>query len=256
VIDIASLEYAQARLQARHGERPDEAAWRRIEPIRDWPALLEAARSLPFRPWVTGLTAESSIHEIEATLRARGRTLVTEVASWMPREWQPAVLWCRVLGDLPALHYLWLGGTPPAWMRADPVYRDLCQQEPEARRAALSAGSLAPFAGTWDQPGKLLANWRTEWWRRCPHGFGTDGTLVEEVARALSIHAAQFAEAAPAGAWSLRRALHARLIALFRRAALDPAAAFAFLAVAAIDQERLRGELIRRVLFPGRRLAP
>jgi hypothetical protein len=255
VIDIASIEYAQARLQARHGERPDEGAWRRIESIRDWPTLLEAARSLPFRPWVAGLTGESNIHDIEATLRARGRTLVTEVASWMPREWQPAVLWCRTLGDLPALHYLWQGGTPPAWMRADPLYRDLCQEEPEARRAALCAGPLAPFASAWDQPEKLFAIWRAEWRRRCPHGFGTGGMLVEEVASALSIHLSQFAEAAPADAWPLRRALHARLIALFRRAVLDPAAAFAFLALAAIDQERLRGEITRRVLFPDRRLA-
>ena len=49
---------------------------------------------------------------------------------------------------------------------------------------------------------------------------------------------------------ALRRALHARLSRLFRRATLDPAAAFIFLAISALDFERLRGEILRRVAFP------
>jgi len=36
-----------------------------------------------------------------------------------------------------------------------------------------------------------------------------------------------------------------------RRAMLDPAAAFAYLALIALDLERLRGELLRRAAFPG-----
>ena len=51
--------------------------------------------------------------------------------------------------------------------------------------------------------------------------------------------------------WPLRRALQARLALLFRRAMLDPAAAFIFLALTALDLERLRGELLRRAAFPG-----
>jgi hypothetical protein len=48
-----------------------------------------------------------------------------------------------------------------------------------------------------------------------------------------------------------RRALSSRLIALYRRAMLDPAAVFIFLALSALDIERLRGELVRRAIFPG-----
>jgi hypothetical protein len=50
--------------------------------------------------------------------------------------------------------------------------------------------------------------------------------------------------------WPLRRTLQARLTLLFRRAMLDPAAAFAYLALTALDLERLRGELLRRAAFP------
>jgi len=48
----------------------------------------------------------------------------------------------------------------------------------------------------------------------------------------------------------MRRALAVRLSLLYRRATLDPAVAFIFLALSALDMERLRGELLRRALFP------
>jgi hypothetical protein len=41
-----------------------------------------------------------------------------------------------------------------------------------------------------------------------------------------------------------------RLALLYRRATSNPAAAFIFLALCALDMERLRGELLRRAIFP------
>ena len=55
--------------------------------------------------------------------------------------------------------------------------------------------------------------------------------------------------------WALRRALQARLAAHFRRVMVHPAAPFVFLGLVALDFERLRGELLRRVAFPGLPLA-
>ena len=52
---MGSLEYAQARLSARYGERPDEIAWRRIEHLRELPALLDAARISAFGIWLAGI---------------------------------------------------------------------------------------------------------------------------------------------------------------------------------------------------------
>ena len=54
---------------------------------------------------------------------------------------------------------------------------------------------------------------------------------------------------------ALRRRFEAVLAALFRRAALSPAAAFAYLGLVLLDLERLRGELLRRAVFPRRALA-
>jgi hypothetical protein len=52
----------------------------------------------------------------------------------------------------------------------------------------------------------------------------------------------------------LRRDLEARFVACFRRHPLEPAAAFAWLGLCALDLERLRGELARRLAFPRARL--
>jgi hypothetical protein len=82
-------------------------------------------------------------------------------------------------------------------------------------------------------------------------GEDDEATLLDELARVLRAHLAAFHDPAVRDGWPLRRALEARLTLLFRRAMLDPAAAFVFLALAALDLERLRGELVRRAAFPG-----
>jgi len=250
VIDCGSLEYAQARLQARNSQRPDESVWRRIEVIREFAPMLEAARSSALRPWLVGLTAGSGAHEIESTLRSHWRALVEEVAGWLPGAWQPAVRWCGPVPDLPVLQHLAGGGAPLAWMRSDAAYQDLCDEEPATRAAAVRSGPLAAFAGHWGHPDGLAAAWRTEFRRRIPRGADAGGSELAELARTVSSHLATFGAAQAGDGSPLRRALAARLLLLFRRAILDPAAPFVFLALSALDLERLRGELLRRAAFP------
>ena len=66
----------------------------------------------------------------------------------------------------------------------------------------------------------------------------------------LAEHVNAFRDPLAGDGSALRHALHARLSRLFRHATLDPAAAFIFLAISALDFERLRGEILRRVAFP------
>lgn len=212
------LDYAQARLAARYGERPNEAAWRSIGVIRDLPALLDAARQGPFRRWVAGLAPDPDAHAIEAAMRASWRGLCDEVRSWMPAEWQPAVECACSLVDLPVVAYLARGEPPLAWMRDYP--------EP------------APSADP--DPGALLAAWRDEWNRRAPASARRD-PILRELAHVLRSPSRQKAAA--------------RLPLLYRRSVLEPSAAFVFLALSALDMERLRGELLRRALFPHLRMA-
>ena len=67
--------------------------------------------------------------------------------------------------------------------------------------------------------------------------------------RVLRDHRRAFVAADPAQGWLLRGSLRSRLALLLRRATLEPAAAFIHLALCALDLERLRAELLRRLVF-------
>lgn len=255
-VQAGSLEYAQARLSARYGERPDELAWRRLEHVRALPALLDLARASALSRWMAGFGAHSMPHEIDRTLRGHWRELVAEVAAWMPEDWQPAVRWCTTLVDLSVLQHLARGGELLPWMRDDPVYAELAERESAGFGAAPEGGALAPLAAAWGDADRIGSLWLAEWRRRIPQSRRSDSDLLAEVGRALGAHLGAFRDRAVRDGWPLRRTLQARLVLLFRRAMLDPAAAFVFLALSALDLERLRGEVLRRVAFPGLPLAP
>jgi hypothetical protein len=250
VIECGSFEYAHARLHARHGQRADEAAWRRIEVIREFAPLLEVARTGALRPWLVGITADSSAHQVEAILRGHWRALVDERAAWMPLPWHGAVQWCAALPDLALLQHLARGGEPAAWVHDDATWRELCAAQPQARAAVLGAGPYAALAAAWSTPQSLGCAWYDEWQGRMPQPLGDAGDTLEPLVRVLLDHYHAFADADAGQGWLLRGALHARLSLLFRRAALEPAAAFIHLALCALDLERLRAELLRRLLFP------
>jgi len=250
---MGSLEYAQARLSARLGDRPDELAWRRLEHVRELPALLDVARNSAFRRWIGGVSEVATPHAIEAALRGHWRDHVAEVGVWMPHAWRGAVAWCAILPDVPVVAHLAQGRPALAWMRDDPLFRDLVDIEPGTCPSALGVGPLAPLAAGWNQPGCFAAMWYAEWKCRAP--AEGDATLRAELVWALRRHLAAFRDPALTDGWPLRRVVEARLTLLFRRAMLDPMIAFAYIALVALDLERLRGELLRRAAFPRMRLA-
>ena len=94
MIECGSLEYAQARLQSRHGQRATEAQWQQLESTREFGALLDTARAGPLRPWVAGITPQTSSQDIETVLRAHWHAAVAEILGWMPSAWHRALAWC------------------------------------------------------------------------------------------------------------------------------------------------------------------
>lgn len=255
MIECGSLEYAQARLQSRHGQRASEATWQQLETARELPALLEAARGSALRRWVAGLTAGASSAQIESVLRAQWRAAVAEVTGWMPGAWQSALAWCALLPELPWLQHLARGGEPQPWMHDDAAWRTLCAAPPSARAAALAGGPWGALAKAWPRPANLAQTWRDEWSRRLPEPLGDADDSLRQLLAAWQRHAAAFAAAPPGPGGLLRRDLQARLALLLRSATLQPAAAFIHLALCALELERLRGELLRRRLFPHAKVA-
>jgi hypothetical protein len=248
VIAAFGFEYLQARLQGRLSGHPDAFAWRRIEGARTLSAALDGARATPFfAAFTAGVAPASGVHEIERACRARVRALIHEVARWMPGEWRGAAAWTQVLVDLPLLFHLHSGAPPLAWMQQDAALRSYLDPDREARRLALEGGPLAPLASCWSDAASLRRGWLAEWHRRLPPR--AERAILDELADAVARHLQHFPETPVAEAWHEREALRAQVGRLFRRSVLDPAAAFGYLALAALDAERLRAELSQRAVF-------
>jgi hypothetical protein len=224
--------------------------------VRDLPAVLAIVRASPLAPWITGVGPQPDCHDLEAAARRRWRCLVTEVADWMPLAWQPSVAWCAVLADLPALAHLGQRSSAAArdagdaWVREDPLLQGLADPALGGADRALRA-LVADAAG---DARRVAAGWRARWERLLPEPLAAHPLLLRLV-HMLDEHAHRFATAHPADAWPLRRALAGRVTLLMRRAAVDPAQAFAFVTLGALEYERLRAELVPRCALPRRALA-
>ncbi len=251
MIAAGSLEYAHARVGARYGNRADESVWRRLAMIRDFGAFLDAARATALGAWIADIGPDANVHAIELALRAHWGERVAALADWMPPAWHDAIAWCGLWADLPVLQHLARGGAAPAWLRDDPLH--------EVLRASASArpesGAAILLAAAKVAPDNLAALWHEGWLQRMPVRGGGPSLLTEFAGVLKKAHAARFRAPMQPDGWALRRALHARLTQLFRRATLDPAAAFIFLALSALEGERMRGELVRRAAFPNLQLA-
>jgi hypothetical protein len=167
---------------------------------------------------------------------------------WMPARWQPAVAWFAFVADLPLLDALHRAEPPPAWTGDDPDYRWWIAQRAHPLLETLRA--LPHAAGA----PMLSQSWLEGWQRRLPPSHAREAPRLREWLRLMSQHEAAMRAAPPGDATLLVKTLRQRLRALRRRASLEPTAVFVFLTQSALDLARLRGEIMRRRLFP--RLAP
>jgi hypothetical protein len=235
-------------MQARFGERPDALLWQRLDDASELSTIVEIASASGLARWIDGIDAPSDAHWIEISLRARWRECVAETAAWVPERWQAAVLWTSRLIDLPALCRLARGEAPCAWMSRDPALRPYAVADRDAREAKLRCEALGFAAAHWpaasapaeDFEVLVRRAWRDAWRRLWP-GRG-DAPALEDLAALME---SRFAEPAAAAREEYLHALRRR----FRRATLRPTAAFAYLAFAALDIERLRAALLRSVLL-------
>jgi hypothetical protein len=245
--ETARFRYVQARLQARHGDRADDLVWRRLQSIGDVANYLQAAQQTTLRRWITGLHSKQGSHEIERMLRRHYRDYVDEVAHWLPTRWTGTVQLLGRLPDLPALQYLLTGGSIPAWMRDDPELNVFATENPGTRLEAMQNSDLAWLAEGWQMDQPLVDNWLDYWRSRWPREPKLTGGL-EHLARLLQeqVHLQHNNTAA---ATDPRAVLGGRLTAVFRRYSFQPAAACAHIGLVALELEKLRGDLVRRLLY-------
>jgi hypothetical protein len=244
----ARSAYAQARLQARHGMRPDAQVWRRLASVGDLANYLQVAQHTMLRPWVLGMQASKSSHAIELLLRQQFRRYVQEVSQWLPVSWGPSVRWVKHMPDLPAMQHLLRGEIAYPWMLEDPELRPYTAENVASRLDAIRNSGLGYLVRAWQQGTALHDAWLEQWQLLWPAGQGP-GTGLKYLGRLLRQYL-QALHAAPGSPTEQQREiLVSGLNFAFRRYSFEPAATCAHLGLIALDLEKLRGELVRRALF-------
>ena len=237
-IDFA---YAQARAQARLGERLTPAAWQLLEASGTLAQYLHAARSTALRNRVRSLTAASSPHSVERSLRREWRAEVHGAASWVPERWRPAVAWTAWLCDLPILARLAQSGEILPWMAADTQLATFAIEDAALRQRELSLAGLGALAGRTD----VLTAWRRHFESLWPAGDPGVRRLGELVNRIDTYRR----EPEARGPKAPGQPLEARAARLIRRNFQEAATVFTHLLLVALDLGRLRDGLVRRALF-------
>jgi hypothetical protein len=251
---MSVMEYAQARMQARFGARPQAASWRGLDGASDLGAYLEAARGTSLRAWLPDVDPRADLHQIDSALRERFRAHVEEVARWLPPQWRPAVLGLSRLPDLPAIQHLLSGDSALAWMWRHPALQELVAggsqaDVPEFLKRYRKRARRGGAAGAGEVRAAFLAEWERLWPRADPESLRGMRSLVATILN----HLERFKRANMRDAWQERAGLEHELRRLFRESALRPETAFCYLALVALDLERLRAALVRRVLWRGER---
>ncbi|GAB4467878.1 MAG: hypothetical protein OHK0044_08910 [Burkholderiaceae bacterium] len=260
------IEYAYARTSARLAQRPDERLCTQLHSARSVGAALDAVRGSAAAAYVSGVTWPAPLADLELAFRQQWRTRVDEVARWAPDGWRAALRWTAHLIDLPALVHLVSEAPVPPWLRADPVLAPYALDDRGERRARLAAGTFAPLAlaleaaephprqldATARQRARLhvaLRAWEREWHARWPACDEEARTGLDRLAARIAAHVARFGTVAADDAPAARQRLAADVAARLRRFPAQPAALFAYLAIVALDLERLRGEILVRAAF-------
>jgi hypothetical protein len=244
--------YSQARLQARLGQASDHAEFERAHAARDLAGFLAAMRATSLRRYTARLAPTLDPHDLERHLRAEWSSLVEEVARWQPVAWQPVILWLRWLPYLPALQKLARDGRPPAWTRDDPVLGRIVAAEPALRPPVIDASPLRPLRTALVEQGDVVAAWRAHWDVLRPAATPTGPGLDSIVRAAVTLDASLRIAPPASGSGEPMCAFAARLLRVFRRHPLSPAAVVAYLGLEGLGLLELRGGALRRaVQAPG-----
>lgn len=241
--------YTQTRLQARHGQRPDERTWQQLQAQKELASYLQTARQTVLRPWVISLHAQDSHHTIENALRQQYRDYIDDVASWQPYSWQKSVVWIKYVIDLPALQHLVSGHSAPVWMYDDPQLKSFTSNNFEQRLLRLQQSQYSPLIEAWQSGDTLLSGWLKQWQKLWPTDNASNISAIKQLVTTLQQHMTRFQGLNSEQAWEARKQLSMKLTYEFRRHTYQSLATYVHLLLVALDLERLRGALLYRCLF-------
>lgn len=243
----ANWSYVQARLQARHGERLSEDAWRVLDGTKSIDHFLDRSRATSLRTFLERLDAQMSSHMIECLLRAEWRRYVAEVADWVPPVWKQPVLWVSHVPDLPIIDGL-LKTVAPQWVREDQMLAAFVDES--TRKSATTPANSRLATSLRANNGTVAERWVAHWRALWPRRRAIDRQGLEELCMVIADNYGRIARASTYNTpLPYRHEMTRGVIRIFRRRAGTAAALFSHLTLFALDLERARGALVRRRLF-------
>jgi hypothetical protein len=245
--DAARIGYAQARVQARLGDRPSEPFWRELEAGREFPHLVDRVRASALAEAVSALAGDVGVHALEARLRHHWAEACEEVASWYPASSHEAMRWLQWLPLLPAL--AWLAQDKPSqpWMDEDPVLGPIAAAtDPEERAARLGESGLAPLAPAFASGDDLASAWHRLWRDRWP---AIDTRALRRLDQSIGCLLPGVGGGAGPAFDALVDAAATDTLRLFRRHVCSPVAGVCGLVLGWLGHLRLRAALVGARLF-------
>lgn len=243
---VAEFAYAQARIEARHGERLRDSDWRNLESAQSLSRYLELARSTSLKRFLAEISPDLSAHAIERVLRREAALYAAEIAAFAPRRWRPAIAWLAALPLLPLVEGLGERASLPGWVSDDATLGPLSASRTDAPDSVVPG--LARLVDDAGAPAEIGRRWLRRWRALWPDGGAADADLrrlVGEFLRTLGSAGGRQEESGQ----SFRRHLVRTLTRFFRSHVASPVALVCHVGLVLIDVERLRGGLTRRSLF-------
>jgi len=241
------FNYAQARAQARQGQRLSGNDWRALEAADSLAQYLHGLRGTTLAPWVQHFTATTSPHVITRSLRGEWRHAVDEAVRWTPPRWRESVRWLAQWTTLPFADYLANGGAAWPWMADDPVLAPLIGlARDEQHKMPGNAGVSAEPA----RDANPYEAWNLHWQALWPVPPGDEPGLVELASLLRNCRDRPGDEPKRNAARPEPRAqLSRRALRMLHRRPGEAVVIFVHLLLTALDLERLRHGLLRRALF-------
>lgn len=236
--------YAQARAQARQGDRLSADNWGLLESSVGLAQFLHLLRSTALAPRVEHFSGTTSPHVIERSLRREWHREVELTRRWVPVRWRAAVAWTGWLSELPAVSHLLQSGAALAWMKDDPVLSPFAAEDTDTIGSAIEE-ALPGLTADGRSGDDGLARWLAHWRRLWPQEAADDRVLAGLVSLVERLGTVDRGD--EAGEW--RSNLESKALRILRGRREQPVTVFCHLLLSALELHRLRQGLLQRAIF-------
>ncbi len=182
------FQYAdvQARVRARIGAMPDDAAWQRIATARDLDSTIQQMREHGLAHWVEDVSRSPDAGALERSLQQGCAALVNTLCRWLPPHWRAVNAWLNLGLRVGQFETLMNMPDPALAPGSDALLAAIAELPQAQRRDALVQAGYARFVL---RPGPAaLDTWLNEFERACPQLTGMEAYVLHRLRRLLVDH--------------------------------------------------------------------